>query len=351
MSGAVAEISLHEQARRLRILEWLLYVCGGIVLILGLFLLILAGDISASVSPLLLTLVAIFFAIIVAWVVARLKWLVLATHIFFVTLTLAAIRLCLPDGVTGAGMYSLFIPIVGANLLLGPRWSWVYAGAALIATLAIELLSGVNLTTPSIIIFNMLMYGGYFIVVALLSYMAAQGYEEQLSRAQQHAAELQQVRTELEDRVAERTRDTMLALEELRQNAEVIQQLSAPILPVADAVLAVPMMGHFDTKRAEFFTEQLLAAINRERARIVLLDVTGMSSVDTEVASALIRAGQAVRLLGAEPILVGIRAEVAQMFVSLGIDLGGLISLRDLRSGIAYALNRLELQEQQAASL
>jgi rsbT co-antagonist protein RsbR len=114
--------------------------------------------------------------------------------------------------------------------------------------------------------------------------------------------------------------------------------MSVPVVPVADGVLALPLVGALDSQRAALLTERLLEAIHRDRARTILIDITGVSVVDTQVAAALLRAAQAVRMLGAEPVLVGIRAEVAQTVVGLGLDLSHITSRRDLRSGLAYAL-------------
>ncbi len=192
-----------------------------------------------------------------------------------------------------------------------------------------------------------MLFGGNFGIVALLSYLAARGYQLQLSMSRRQTEDLEQARADLEERVAARTLDIQQAMEDLRLNAETIQQMSAPILPVADSVLALPLVGAMDSKRAAFMTEQLLAAISRERTRVVLIDITGVPLVDTQVAGALLRTAQAVRLLGAEPVLVGMRAEVAQMLVGLGADLGDLVSLRDLRSGLAYAFQHLERRDAQ----
>jgi rsbT co-antagonist protein RsbR len=105
-------------------------------------------------------------------------------------------------------------------------------------------------------------------------------------------------------------------------------------------VLVLPLIGTIDSQRAALLTERLLDAIQRERGRTVLIDITGVPVVDTHVAAVLLEAAQAVRLLGAEPVLVGIRAEVAQTIVGLGLDLSRITARRDLRSGLAYALSQ-----------
>jgi anti-anti-sigma factor len=233
----------------------------------------------------------------------------------------------------------LFIPIVGATLLLRPIWSLGYAGLALLSYLLLYLVGPFPVEKSAFgMLFNSVLFGGYFGIVALLSYLAAQGYDRLLAATLSHAQELERARDDLEERVAERTSDLRQALEQVQRGAETIQQMSVPVVPVADGVLALPLVGALDSQRAALLTERLLEAIHRDRARTILIDITGVSVVDTQVAAALLRAAQAVRMLGAEPVLVGIRAEVAQTVVGLGLDLSHITSRRDLRSGLAYAL-------------
>lgn len=119
---------------------------------------------------------------------------------------------------------------------------------------------------------------------------------------------------------------------------EAIQELSNPIMPLYNGVLVVPLVGRVDSARAQALTEAMLEAIAREQAEIVLLDITGVAVVDTNVANHLMQTARAAGLLGSQVVLVGISAEVAQTLVQLGLDLGRLITLSNLQSGIEYAL-------------
>jgi anti-anti-sigma factor len=121
---------------------------------------------------------------------------------------------------------------------------------------------------------------------------------------------------------------------------EAIQELSTPIIPLYTGVLAVPLVGRVDSQRAQTLTEAMLEAIAREQAEIVLLDITGVAVVDTNVANHLIQTARAAALLGSQVVLVGISAEVAQTLVQLGLDLGQLVTLSNLQSGLEYALSR-----------
>jgi anti-anti-sigma factor len=121
---------------------------------------------------------------------------------------------------------------------------------------------------------------------------------------------------------------------------EAIQELSTPIIPVYNGVLVVPLVGRVDSARAQTLTEMMLEAIAREQAEVVLLDITGVAVVDTGVANHLMQTARAAGLLGSQVVLVGISAEVAQTLVQLGLDLGKMVTLSNLQSGIEYALAR-----------
>jgi rsbT co-antagonist protein RsbR len=128
--------------------------------------------------------------------------------------------------------------------------------------------------------------------------------------------------------------------EQVRRLNETIQELSTPLIPLADQVLLMPLIGHIDSARCQQVMEVLLAAIPEHRARMVLIDITGVPIVDTAIADALLRTAQAARLLGAQVILTGVRPEVAQSLVSLGVDMTSLVIRRSVQEGIQYALKR-----------
>lgn len=119
-----------------------------------------------------------------------------------------------------------------------------------------------------------------------------------------------------------------------------LHELSTPLIPVADGVVVMPLIGSMDSARAQQVMETLLEGVATHQASIALLDITGLPIVDTQVAHALVRAAQAVKLLGAQVILTGIRPEVAQTLVGMGADLSGMVTLSNLQKGIAYALQQ-----------
>lgn|SRR5690625_5164664 len=131
-----------------------------------------------------------------------------------------------------------------------------------------------------------------------------------------------------------------------------LKELSAPLIPVMERISVMPLIGAIDTERARLIMENLLKGVTQHNAEVVLLDITGVPIVDTMVAHHIIKAAEAVRLIGATCILVGIRPEIAQTIVNLGINLSNFPTKSSLKKGFAEALsitNRqvIELKEEQ----
>jgi rsbT co-antagonist protein RsbR len=121
---------------------------------------------------------------------------------------------------------------------------------------------------------------------------------------------------------------------------DAIRELSTPVLELSEGLLLLPIVGVVDSHRARQMTEQLLNAIREHRAKVVVVDITGVPAVDTMVANHLVQATEAARLLGATSIVTGLSAEVAQTMVKIGINLSGLNTVGNLRGGIVEA-NRI----------
>ncbi|MFL5582290.1 MAG: response regulator, partial [Gemmatimonadaceae bacterium] len=143
--------------------------------------------------------------------------------------------------------------------------------------------------------------------------------EELEARVERRTDQLARANAELEAQAAERLRAEQdrarLQEEVIRMQAAMLEELSTPLIPLSDAVVIMPLVGTIDSKRAE----QILAVVSQgvvsKGARVAIIDITGVPMVDTHVASVLIRASQAVRLLGAEVVLTGIRSRVARALV------------------------------------
>ena len=117
-----------------------------------------------------------------------------------------------------------------------------------------------------------------------------------------------------------------------------LQELSASLIPVFEKISVMPLVGTIDTERAKLIMENLLEGVVKQRAEVVLLDITGVPVVDTMVAHHIIQAADAVRLVGAKCMLVGIRPEIAQTIVTLGINLNDFTTTSTLQRGMQEAL-------------
>ncbi len=120
-----------------------------------------------------------------------------------------------------------------------------------------------------------------------------------------------------------------------------LQELSTPIIPVLDRIIVMPLIGSIDTLRAKDVTRALLAGISQYRAKIVIVDITGVPLVDSGVADHLNKTIQAARLKGAQTIVTGMSDAVAEAIVDLGIDWSGIQTLSDLQTGLLSALDSL----------
>jgi anti-anti-sigma regulatory factor len=127
---------------------------------------------------------------------------------------------------------------------------------------------------------------------------------------------------------------------ELAAQRETVVALSTPVVRLWEGILMVPLVGVIDTSRATTITENLLEAIVHYQAESVILDITGVATVDTQVANYLLSAASACRLLGSQVALVGLGSEVAQTIVHLGVDLSSIVTRADLQAGLAWAFER-----------
>lgn len=144
--------------------------------------------------------------------------------------------------------------------------------------------------------------------------------------------------------------DLRAKLDLIERQQRVIRDLSIPIIEVWDSVLTLPMVGVVDSLRTSEVMDSLLAAIVSKGARYAILDLTGVDAVDTKTASYLIDLVRAIRLLGAEGVITGIRSNVAQTMVTLGLDLSGIATKGNLRAGLKLCLQRMAAADDSAGA-
>lgn len=123
----------------------------------------------------------------------------------------------------------------------------------------------------------------------------------------------------------------------MRKQQEAIRELSTPVLQIRDRLLLLPIIGVIDTHRARLVTDSLLRSIRTTRAKVVVMDVTGVATIDSRVANHLIQTVTAAGLMGASVIVTGLSSDVAQALVGLGLDLSKLTTAGDLQGGIEEA--------------
>jgi rsbT co-antagonist protein RsbR len=123
----------------------------------------------------------------------------------------------------------------------------------------------------------------------------------------------------------------------IREQQEAIRELSTPVLQVRERLLILPIIGLIDPQRARQLTEQLLRGIRANRAKVVVIDITGVAALDASVANHLVQTVDAARLLGATVIVTGLSPEIAQTLVNIGVDLGRMSTVGDLQGGIEEA--------------
>jgi rsbT co-antagonist protein RsbR len=177
---------------------------------------------------------------------------------------------------------------------------------------------------------------------------------DEMKRADRAKIELQILNEELDLRVQMQTEALQQTLQELEQQTlrqdqllkeiagqrEIIRELSLPILPVGREVLVAPLIGALDQERMQQLQSQVLKRVERMRARLLILDVTGVPMIDAHVARGLMDLIKGLRLLGANVALVGVRPEVAQTIVALGVHLRDVEVFSDLGSALQRAVNR-----------
>jgi rsbT co-antagonist protein RsbR len=125
--------------------------------------------------------------------------------------------------------------------------------------------------------------------------------------------------------------------EVIHAQAASLQELSTPLLTISTGVVVMPLIGAIDSARAKQVMDVLLSGVAQQHATAAILDITGVAVVDTQVADVLMRVAQATKLLGAQVIITGIRPEIAQTLIGLGVNLAGIITRSTLQSGITYA--------------
>jgi predicted ATPase/GAF domain-containing protein/tRNA A-37 threonylcarbamoyl transferase component Bud32 len=152
--------------------------------------------------------------------------------------------------------------------------------------------------------------------------------KERLERELERREQIEQERTTLQEQV-------------IRAQRARLAEMSTPVIPITDEIIVMPLIGTVDRERAQQVLAAALEGVQRHRAQVLILDITGIKQIDTNVAGTLLGVSGALRLLGAEAVLTGIAPEIATTLVGLGIDLASFMTKGTLQSGMDYALRRV----------
>jgi anti-anti-sigma regulatory factor len=323
--AAPEPISLH--AWRLRILN------GFLIALVPISIITVAVDIGSFIwegvleerrSIVLLEALGIFSVVLVAW----LRWLpyALRAGLLVVMLFVIGMHELLQFGINSDGRLFFLIAIVFGVVFFGGRLGWsvfaLVAGAMVLRLLAL----GPGLRDPSFssalsdIVITMLVAAIGAIPLALL----IKGMSVSTHDAMQLAQQAEDARVTAEEQAAALATSNNALTEAEQRLRDLVATLETPAVPLANGVLLAPLVGTIDSRRAQALTERLLTAAQQQHAAIVVIDVAGVAAVDAQVAQMFVQTTHALRLLGCEVVLTGVRPEMATMLTSLGSDLSML---------------------------
>lgn len=223
------------------------------------------------------------------------------------------------------------IPVVA--LLLG-NVAWVVASSVLVILILLIRAGGQGIYTDPTALITFAMIVGGVILSRLVTETAQRHAEEQAARAEQALTRSEAQAADLSVKAAELAAQN----DEQRRLLDLVATLETPAVALAEGVLLAPVVGHLDSRRAGILTDKLLQEVSATRARLVVLDIAGVPAVDTAVSQALLRAIQAVRLLGCEVTITGISATIATTMTHLGVNLGGVRTARTPQEALEQAL-------------
>ena len=284
-------------------------------------------DISTTVTT------SIACLVITSMLVAYWRGWELARYVVLIAVTLL-IGMTTPEPfVTGFAGITIFIPPALALILATPIW--VIGSAATTYLILLIRAEGIGAyANPVTVIITVIIIGG-IVMGRLITETAQRNAEDQARRADAEKARAEAQALELADANELMSQQ----LDQQQQLLAMVTTMEAPAVPLADGVLFVPIVGHIDTRRAQALTNRLLQDVSAQRALLVVLDISGVTMMDTSVARALMNTTQAIRLLGCEVTLSGISAAVAITLIHLGVNLDGIATARSPQEALVHHLS------------
>jgi rsbT co-antagonist protein RsbR len=324
----------------------------------------LPPQIALALTLLLAALALLILCPIIALVLLRRGHFQTAVRIAAFGMLIAHINAHVVLGFSDPSVLTVYqLPIALAGLLAGRRLLWAVVGLSMLAVITIGVLQSLSpplagfLAQPGASSVPMGQVVGFYIVITVLVALLLDRFggalREALTSSLEREEELRGIRASLESSVAARTAELQTALRDVQaqaaeqrrllaendQQRTMLQELSVPVIPISADTLVMPLVGALDSARLMQLQEQSLRALDRTSARTLVLDITGVPVVDSQVAQGLLMTVRSARLLGAHAVLVGIRPEVAQTIVGLGIDLRDVRTYSDLQSALNQSLS------------
>lgn len=227
------------------------------------------------------------------------------------------------EQVTDTISFSILIPTILAMVLAGPGWI-IGSLVFVLAGLYVRYLNQPNQYNEPFTFILLILIAGGMLLSRLVTDKAQQMAEANARQADEARREIATQAIELERKAGALETQN----EEQRRLLDLVMTLEMPVVSLADGVILAPVVGHLDSRRAQALITRILEEVSAQRARLVILDIAGVPAVDTEVAQSLLRAVQAVRLLGCNVTLTGISAAIAATMTQLGINLTGVNTTR-----------------------
>jgi rsbT co-antagonist protein RsbR len=215
-----------------------------------------------------------------------------------------------------------FLPPALAMIVAGPLWVIGSAVALLIILIVRSGGHGVYTDPMSILLFALP------VGVMLLSRLMTDTAQREAMENATHAREAQAHAEAQAQELVQKTQQLEAQNKQQRQLLDLVNTLETPAVSLAEGVLLAPVVGHLDSRRAGDLTRRLLSEVSAQRAKMVILDIAGVATVDTAVAQSILRAIQAIRLLGCEVTVTGISSSVAATMTELGINMAGVRTAR-----------------------
>ena len=317
----------------------------------------IAIGLGALMPDSIISTIVVDLVILGGWWLADKGYWRAASYILPLIFLLLALRTNYVTGIGTVAMLQYAIVVLLATILQGGITQWLALLLSIGAYLGLGWLHYQRLiprvpTPEDMFALNAVSVSGMLVFIVTLQWFYTHQFRRTTAEVRTYANQLAAQQAGLEQAVADRTDELqheVVERERLQQQVieaqqQALKELSTPVIPVMDGIIIMPLIGAIDSLRARDVTRSLLTGITQHRAKVVILDITGVGLMDTGIVNHLNKTIQAARLKGAQTIVTGMSDAVAETIVDLGIDWSGVQTLADLQTGLMVALNDLGIK-------